>query len=173
MCTQRLKALWQELRGRNLWLQDWAGWSHRSHPRNANSTRHILSFLGDLAKLDYTMEKPILFPTSIQTFTQIQMFRNENMASKCLGSNLKLLTATVLRTSLLGASNWNMKQSRVSDHLRTTTPIELQIDTAPELWSEELSLFFSIYNKDIRGGKNIYFFKIAIKIQDSLSKPYS
>lgn len=65
VCTQRLKNLWQELRGRNLWLRDWAGRLNRSPPRNANSAHHILSFLGDLAKSDSIVEKPILFPKSL------------------------------------------------------------------------------------------------------------
>lgn len=76
----------------------------RSHPRNANSTHHIVSFLGDLAKLDCMVEKPILFPTSLQSFAQIQMFRNETVTSKHLWSNMKLLNTCCSRT-LLGAHN--------------------------------------------------------------------
>lgn len=52
VCTQRLKTLWQELRGRNLRLRDWAGWPDRSHPRNANSAHYRPSFfLGWFGKI--------------------------------------------------------------------------------------------------------------------------
>lgn len=148
VCTQRLKTLWQELRGRNLWLQDWAGRLDRSPPRNANSAHHILSFLGDLAKSDYPVEKPILFPISLQNFAQIQMFRNETVASKRLWNNLKLLTPTIPRTSLLGANNQNWGRAKLSGHHRSTTTISLQIYTVPRalIW-ETLTFFFLIYNK--------------------------
>lgn len=155
VCTQRLKTLWQELRGRNLWLQDWAGRLDRSPPRNANSAHHILFFFGDLAKSDYTVEKPILFPISLQNFAQIQMFRNETVASKRLWNNLKLLTPTIPRTSLLGANNQNWGRAKLSGHHRSTT-ISLQIYTVPRalIW-ETLTFFFLIYNKYTLGRPKI------------------
>lgn len=113
VCTQRLKNLWQELRGRNLWLRDWAGRLNWSPPRNANSAHHILSFLGDLAKSDSIVEKPILFPKSLQDFAQIQMFRNEAVTSKRLGNNLKLLTPNYSKNFSPCHKQPKLRQSKV------------------------------------------------------------
>lgn len=55
-------------------------------PIMEKQTLHIpsfLPFLGDLAKSDYTVEKLLPLTVSLQNFAQIQMFRNENVASKC------------------------------------------------------------------------------------------
>lgn len=114
VCTQRLKTLWQELRGRDLWLRDWAEWLNRSPPRNTNSTHHILYFfLGWFGKIKlHSGKKTILFPTSLQNFVQIQMFRNGTVASKYLGNSLKLLTLTIPRTSLLGENNQNWGRAK-------------------------------------------------------------
>lgn len=60
----------------------------------------ILTFLDDLAKSDYGVGKTNLFPVSLQNFDQIQMLKNETAASEHLGSNQKLLTPTIPRTSL-------------------------------------------------------------------------
>lgn len=97
VCTLRLKTLWKEFRGRNLWLG--LGWA-TYRPRNTNSVHHILTFLDDLAKSDYGVEKTNLFPASLQNFDEIQMLKNETAASEHLGSNQKLLTPTIPRTSL-------------------------------------------------------------------------
>lgn len=97
---------------RNFWPWDWAGGPDRSHPRNAKSAHHRLSFLGELAKLDRTVEKSILFPTSLQNFAQLQMFRSETAASKHLWSNVKSLTPTIPRPSLLGADNRNRGRAK-------------------------------------------------------------
>lgn len=152
VCKQRLKTLWQELRGRNLWLWDWAGWLNRPHARHANSTHQILSFLGDLAKPDYKVEKPILFPTSLENFAQVQIFRNETGASKRLGNNLNLLTPTIPRTSLPGANNWNWSRAKVlwsSQEHYTYFTSNLHSSLSFDLRNPHL--FFLIYNKYILG----------------------
>lgn len=74
--------------------------------RQRKKTHHIP--LGGFGKNHINiMEKLLLFPSSLHNFAQLQMLRNENVASICIGRSFKLLIHIFPRTSLLRTNGWD------------------------------------------------------------------
>lgn len=108
----------RNLRGRNLWLQDWAVWPEKSHPINANSAYYFLSsfFLSWLIwKNQITQSTP--WKTTFVPYIFLKLCKDPDVplrcvARKCWESNLNLLTPTLPRAFLFGANNWNWSRTK-------------------------------------------------------------